>query len=135
MAECILVKKEKKNLLIIGGGIEQIPAYKLAKQRGLTIIGTDINVDAPALKLADHCLIASTRNPKGTLTKVKNFTKNQKIHGVMTIANDVALTVSTISNALNLPGISLESAMKVSDKLLMKNTFKLSGVPTPWFTP
>ena len=44
----------------------------------------------------------------------------------MTIANDVALTVSTISNALNLPGISLESAMKVSDKLLMKNSFKLS---------
>ena len=30
MVECILANKEKKNLLIIGGGIEQIPAYKLA---------------------------------------------------------------------------------------------------------
>lgn len=132
--ECILVNKEKKNLLIIGAGIEQIPAYKLAKKRGLTIIGTDINVNAPALKLADHHLIASTRDPKATLLVVRNFSKNYKIHGVMTIANDVALTVATISNALNLPGISLESATKVSDKLLMKNTFKLSGVPTPWFT-
>ena len=44
MAECILGKREKKNLIIIGGGIEQVPAYKLAKRRGLTIIGTDINV-------------------------------------------------------------------------------------------
>ncbi len=135
MAECILGKREKKNLIIIGGGIEQVPAYKLAKRRGLTIIGTDINDNAPALKLADHCLIASTRDPKTTLVQVKKFAKNQKIHGVMTIANDVALTVSTISNSLNLPGISLEAATKVSDKLLMKNAFKLSSVPTPWFAP
>ena len=134
MVECILANKEKKNLLIIGGGIEQIPAYKLAKERGLTVIGTDINNDAPALKLADHCLTASTRDAKATLVAVKNFSKKLKIHGVMTIANDVALTVSTVSNALNLPGISLDSAIKVSDKLLMKNAFKLSSVPTPWFT-
>lgn len=134
MVECILVNKKKKNLLIIGGGIEQIPAYKLAKKRGLTIVGTDVNSDAPALKLADHCLMASTRDPKATLIAVKSFSKKLKIHGVMTIANDVALTVSIVSNALNLPGISLESSKKVSDKLLMKNAFKLSGVSTPWFT-
>ena len=78
--------------------------------------------------------MASTRDPESTLIAVRNFSKNYKIHGVMTIANDVALTVSTISNALNLPGISLDSATKVSDKLLMKNAFKLLDVPTPWFT-
>jgi len=125
---------KKKKLLIIGGGAEQIPAYQIAKERGLTVIGTDINEDAPALKLADHYLIASTRDPDATLIAVQNFSKKSKIHGVMTIANDVALTVSTISNALNLPGISLDSATKVSDKLLMKNAFKLLDVPTPWFT-
>ena len=134
MVVCILDKKRNKSLLIIGAGVEQIPAYELAKKRGLTVIGTDINPDAPAFKIADYKLIASTRDPKKTLSVVKKFSKVHEIHGVITIANDVPLTVATISNAFKLPGITLDSAIKVSDKLLMKSEFKSHFVPTPWFT-
>jgi hypothetical protein len=75
MVECILGKKEEKNLIIIGTCIEQIPAYELAKARGLTVIGTDINANAHALNLADYRLIASTRDPKATLLAVRNFSR------------------------------------------------------------
>ena len=42
----------------------------------------------------------------------------------MTIANDVLHTVAMVADKLNLPAISIESALIASDKLLMKNTFK-----------
>ena len=62
-----------KTLLIIGAGIEQIPAYQIAKKMKLKIIGTDINPKAPAFKYADKKIIASTRDAK------KNPLGNKKI--------------------------------------------------------
>ena len=48
--------------MIIGGGIEQVPAYQRAKERGFSVLGTDIDPNAPALKLADYVLQVSTKN-------------------------------------------------------------------------
>ena len=42
--------------MIIGGGVEQVPAYKRAKERGFSILGTDIDPNAPALKLRRLCI-------------------------------------------------------------------------------
>ena len=120
--------------MIIGGGIEQAPAYQLAKDRGFTILGTDVNPNAPALKLADHILQVSTKNPEETASKAAEFDKKIKIDGVMTIANDVPHTVAMVADKLNLPAISIESALIASNKLLMKNTFKNKNVPCPWFS-
>ena len=120
--------------MIIGGGVEQIPAYQRAKDRGFSILGTDINPNAPALKLADYVLQVSTKNPEETASKAAEFDKKIKIDGVMTIANDVPHTVAMVADKLHLSGISFESALIASDKLLMKNTFKNKNVPCPWFS-
>ena len=89
-----------KTLLIIGGGIEQVPAYKAAKKRGLTVVGTDRDADAPGLKLADHVIQASTRDVNKTVEKVERSSKTHKIDGVMTIANDVPYTVACVAKML-----------------------------------
>ena len=123
-----------KTLLIIGGGAEQVPAYEAAKKRGLTIVGTDMDAAAPALHLADHVLLASTRDADETVEKILQFSKNYKIDGVMTIANDVPYTVARVANVLNLPSISVESSLLFTNKLLMKDALFKSGVACPWFT-
>lgn len=124
-----------KTLLIIGGGAEQVPAYLAAKARGLTVVGSDVREDAPALTHADHRLIASTRDPMATLAAVQGFiAKGQRIDGVMTIANDVPTTVAVVADALGLPGLPLAAARAVSHKLLMKQAFVAHGVPCPWFS-
>lgn len=120
-------------LLIIGGGVEQVPAYERAKARGLIVVGTDGNLNAPALRLADYVLEASTRDAGETLAVVSEFNRKHPINGVMTIANDVPYTVATVANALGLPSISLEAAQCASDKLLMKTRFVEQGVACPWF--
>ena len=80
--------------MIIGGGVEQIPAYERAKNRGLRIVGTDIDPNAPALQLADHVLVVSTKDAQATALKAEEFNRIHKIDGVMTIANDVPYTVA-----------------------------------------
>lgn len=122
-----------KSLMIIGAGIEQVPAYERARERGLTVIGTDINAEAPGLALADHSIIASTRDPLETVAAVMRFSREHNIDGVMTIANDVPLTVATVANKLGLPSISMRAARIAQNKLEMKEVFVAHGVGCPLY--
>ena len=121
----------KEVLLIIGGGEEQIPAYEIARSSGYLTVGTDMNESAPASKYADYFLKASTRDIQETLDAVLSFNKKIKIDGVMTIANDVPLTVAKVADKLRLRSISIESAEISSNKLQMKEKFIEFGVPCP----
>lgn len=123
-----------KTLMIIGGGVEQIPAYKAAKKRGLIIVGTDVKEDAPALAFADHVLLVSTRDAEATAERAVVFRKSHPVDGVMTIANDVPYTVALTAKKLGLHSISLDAAQCASDKLIMKQRFQKDDVPCPWFS-
>jgi biotin carboxylase len=124
---------KKKCLLIIGAGIEQIRAYELARELGIETVASDINPAAPAFQYADHKIIASTRNIAETVQAARQFNQHHKIHGVMTLANDVPLTVATVAQKLGLPSISTNSARLASDKLAMKKKFKADSVSVPPF--
>lgn len=110
-----------------------MPAYERARERGFQIVGTDINPSAPALKLADHVLIVSTKDAEMTAFKAEKFNKINPISGVMTIANDVPHTVALVAKKLGLPSIQLGSAILATDKLLMKDAFVRHGVGCPWY--
>jgi len=122
-----------KTLMIIGAGVEQVPAYEAAKRRGLTIVGTDMNPDAPGFALADRKILVSTRDAESTCRKAVRFHQEHPLHGVMTIANDVPFTVALTAQTLGLPSISLDSARCVVDKVRMKQCFSASDVACPWF--
>lgn len=122
-----------RRLLIIGAGIEQIPGIKLAKRMGINVILTDGNPKALGFKYADDYEIISTYDVKKTVEFAKKYNKRKKIDGVMTLASDVPLTVSSVADALGLPGNSISTARLASNKLLMKKKFVECGVPAPVF--
>lgn len=122
-----------RTLMIIGAGVEQVPAYKVARSRGLVTVGTDIDPDAPGFAYADHKILVSTRDAEATEREAVKFHGIHPVHGVMTIANDVPYTVARVANAIGAMSISLEAAKFVTDKLLMKERFKVHGVACPWF--
>ena len=122
-------------LLIIGAGIEQVPAIVLAKKMGLYVVVSDMNPSAPGFKYADDYFLASTYDVKATVKQAIRFNKtSRKINGVITVASDIPLTVAKVAKALDLPGNSIESATLAQDKLLMKQHFKKYGVPIPYFS-
>jgi len=122
-----------KRLLIIGAGLEQVPAYQLAKEKGLSVVGTDMNPDAPAFEFADDRLIASTRDVDETLAVVQAYAEKHPIDGVMTIANDVPYTVAAVAEILGLPHANKEAVRKLTNKIQMKAAFQENCVATPEF--
>ncbi|MEI8349178.1 MAG: ATP-grasp domain-containing protein [Candidatus Omnitrophota bacterium] len=122
-----------KTLLIIGAGIEQIPGIKLAKKMGLYVLATDGNPFAPGFKHADDYARVSTYNIKGTVDFASRYNQKKKIDGVVTLASDVPVTVSSVAHELRLSGNTITTAKLASNKLLMKNKFAADGISIPEF--
>ena len=124
----------RQTILFIGGGQETIPGIMSAKSMGLSVIVSDIDSNAPCVELADHFLNADTYDANKTIHEVNKFQKdNRPIDGVICLATDVPLTVAMVANEFGLPGIPVESAEIVSDKILMKDLFKKHALPIPWY--
>ena len=123
-----------KNLLIVGAGIEACEGIKIAKDMGLGLVIADGNPAAPGLIMADWQIIASTYDGEAILEQVKKLqAQGIQIHGAIAMCADVPLSVATVTNALGLPGLSVDSAFLVSDKLAMKIRLQSEGIPIPRF--
>ncbi|MGI2153008.1 ATP-grasp domain-containing protein [Shewanella oncorhynchi] len=123
-----------KNLLIVGAGVEACEGIRIAKEMGLKLVIADGNPSAPGLAMADWPIIASTYDGQAILAEVKKLqTQGVNVDGAIAMCADVPLSVAIVSNSLGLPGLSLESAFWVSDKLAMKKRLQAEGVPIPRF--
>lgn len=121
-----------KTLVIVGGGTEQQAAYTLAREAGHRVVCTDGSASAPCVPLADDFLLASTRDPDATVRALEDYcARGGRIDGVMTIANDVPLTVAAVAERFQLPGHRVSSARLAADKVLMKDAFRRAGVACP----
>ena len=99
-----------KHLMIIGGGVFQVPAIKIAKSMGLKVVVTDYNPESEGMLLADFPIEVSTRNINLTVNTAKQFHIACPLDGVMTVGTDASQTVAAVADALNLPGIPFEVA-------------------------
>ena len=124
-----------RTVLFIGGGVETVPAIRRAKEMGLRTVVTDRNPGAPGFQEADHGIVASTYDVKGTLAAVRAYHRAHPVNGVLCVATDVPLTVAIVARELGLPGIPVDSARLAMDKLAMKERFQEDGVPIPPFRP
>tara|TARA_X000000950_G_C13886280_1_gene648989 strand:- start:360 stop:1598 length:1239 start_codon:yes stop_codon:yes gene_type:complete len=125
----------RRTILFVGGGTETVPAVKTAKDLNLKVVVSDINPNAPCSKEADFFIQSSTYDYEDTIEKINEYAKvNEPIDGVICIATDVPFTVAKIAERFKLPGIAVNSAKIVSDKLLMKDIFTSHNIPIPWYT-
>jgi len=123
-----------KTLFIVSGGAESIPGIQRAKNMGLHVVVSDINPQAPGFEIADDRVIADTYGVDDTVAAALHYHKTiRPIEGVMCIASDVPLTVASVAHALELPGITIETARLAGDKLAMKERFVEKGISIPWF--
>lgn len=120
----------KKKLLIIGASVLQLPAIKKAKEMGLEVAVADYNPEAVGIQFADHYYNASTIDIDAIVRVAKEYNPN----GIMTLATDMPMrSIAAATQALGICGISMDSAIKSTDKIEMIKAFKLNGVASPWF--
>lgn len=120
-----------KKIMILGASILQLPAIEQAKKMGIEVIAVDMNPDAIGFEVE-----GVTKEVISTIDieKVLLAAKLHKIDGIMTLASDMPMrTVAVVAKEMGLVGISEETALKATNKAMMRETLKEKGVPIPEF--
>lgn len=119
-----------KRLLIIGASILQLPAIKTAKALGHYVAVADFNPNAVGIPYADEFYNASTIDIEAICRVAEEFNPD----GIMTLATDMPMrSIAAATSQLGLPGISMDTAIKSTDKGEMIKAFKAHDVESPWF--
>ena len=119
-----------KKIMILGASALQVPGIKKAKEMGLHVIAVDMNPKSVGFQYADEKLVISTID----IPSVVDAAKRMRIDGILTLCTDMPVrTVAAVAEALDLPAISVDNALRATDKVKMRETLKEKGVPIPYF--
>ncbi len=121
---------QSKKIMILGASTLQLPAICKAKEMGITVIAVDKDSNAVGFKYADICLFFSTIDTPRITEAARQF----GIDGIMTAASDRPMRAVALAAAeLHLAGISEETALRATNKILMRQCLKEHNVPVPAF--
>jgi biotin carboxylase len=125
--------KPRERLLILGAGIMQGPALRLARDMGLETVAVDGDPRAPSAVLADRFECIDLKDREGIEALGRSLMAGGGLSGIMTAGTDFSATVAWVAGRLGLPGIPYEAALNASDKERMRRCFREAHVPSPDF--
>jgi biotin carboxylase len=118
-------------VLVVSGGVMQVPAIQAAHDLGLAAILTDRDPNAPALAQADEAHAVDIFDADGHVALARRLQETWDLRGVYCQGADVEVTVAAVAEALGLPGIPVEAAKRTKNKALMRAAFDGAGVVNP----
>ncbi len=126
---------QDKTILIVGGGLLQVPIIQTAKTMRLKTVVCDMNPESIGFQICDDRILMSTKDLEGMVRETKKYVQSKPIHGVITAGTDASMTVAAVASALSLPGIRFVDAEASSNKVKMRQRLKEHGCPIPAFAP
>jgi biotin carboxylase len=133
MWRVLMGEKQRERILILGAGVMQGPALKIAGEMGLETVAADADAGAPAIPLAGRFEKVDLKDKEGIEALARSLMEEGGLAGIMTAGTDFSATVAWAAERLGLPGIPYETALDASDKERMRRRFKAAGVPSPEF--
>jgi biotin carboxylase len=119
-----------KTVLVVGAGRYQRAIIRKGRELGFRVVAVDRNPDAPGLALAHVPRVVDFRSPEAVLDNVRDL----ELDGVLTVQAERAVPmVAAIAEALGLPGIGVETARLMTNKLAMRSRLAEAGIPQPRF--
>jgi biotin carboxylase len=118
-------------VLVVSGGVLQLPAVDAAHDLGLAAILTDRDPHAPALQVADEAHAVDIFDVEGHVALARRLQETWDLRGVFCQGADVEVTVAGVADALGLPGIPVQAARTTKNKALMRAAFDAAGVVNP----
>ena len=120
----------RKNVLILGAGVYQVPLIQAAQRLDCYVIAASIPGDYPGFAYADEVAYIDVRDKESLL----ELARERQVSAVVTAGSDIAISsVGYVCERLSLPGINTETAIRVTDKISMKRALKDGGVKTARF--
>lgn len=97
---------------------------------GLNVAVADYNPNAVGIPCADKYYNASTIDIPAICAVARDYQPD----GIMTLATDMPMrSIAAATTLLGLPGISVETALKSTDKYEMIKAFKANNIESPWY--
>ena len=124
-----------RTIVLIGGGIESIRGIDVARRLGYRVAVVDGDRNAPGIGQADEAIIVSTYDVEEVVNAILGLSTRCDMAGVTSVATDVPVTVASAAERLGTPGLPITVARRSADKLIMKERFVASGIPTARFWP
>ena len=120
-----------KKIMILGASILQLPAIEKAIDMGLEVVAVDMNPQAVGFKVPS--VIKEEISTIDTPSILK-AAKRHQIDGIMTLATDMPMmAVATVAEEMNLVGVSVDTALKTTNKAFMREALRNAGIPIPLF--
>jgi len=123
----------QQRIIILGAGVMQGPAIRIAKELGLFTVVADGSAAAPCIPMADRFEQIDLKDKEGIEALACSLQISGGLAGIMTAGTDFSATVAWVAEKLELPGIPYEAALNASDKARMRACFKKAGLPSPEF--
>jgi len=125
------MKSDRKKLMILGAGYNQLPAIRRAAAKGYFVITVDYLPDNIGHRYSHHFVNCSTVEREGVLDAARTLA----IDGIATFASDVATpSVAYVAEKLGLPGCGCKVAEAMSNKGRFRQIQKRNGLRHPRFT-
>ena len=119
-----------KRILILGGGIYQVPLIERALKTGYWVAVASQHHDDPGMRLANESWEVNLTDRETILTLVRE----KKIEAVTSIGTELTISaIGYIHDLSGLPGISLVTARLSTNKFLARKRFIEKRVPTARF--
>jgi len=118
-------------ILILGAGIMQEPAVRIAKRKGWRVVLADGNPSASARGLSDVFECVDLKDRDALLALACRLRGSSGLDGVFTAGTDFSSSVAWVAERLGLPGICFAAATRATDKFQMREAFARAGVPSP----
>jgi len=119
-----------KTILILSGGVSEIPAINCAKELGLNVVVVDRNENAPGFSVPGVIKEVNSIADKEAVLKIA---QKHNVNGIVTFADPGVPAVAYVARKMGLEGLSEESATLGTNKVEMRKKLKEKGVPVPEF--
>ncbi len=120
----------RMTLAVVGASYLQLPLVREAKQMGLRVICFAWPEGAVCAEECDAFYPISIIDRE----KVLDVCMREKVDGITSIASDVAVpTMAYVADKMGLVGNSIDSALKSTNKYLMRKALSEAEVPCPRF--
>ena len=118
-----------KKIMILGGGVNQVPLIKKAKELGLYVVICSNKNNVPGIALSDGYYQVDAINPE-LLIKVG---KKERPDGILTNSEPLFVSEANAAEKLGLRCMSVESTKLYKNKFLMREFCHEHGIPSPQY--
>lgn len=118
-----------KKIMILGGGDNQIPLIKRAKELGFYVILCDFRKNVPGVAISDVHYQVNTLNP----TELVEVGEKEKPDGILTNSEPAFISMAEAAEKLGLRCMSMECTKLYKNKFLMREFCHKHGLLSPQY--